>query len=197
MGATLDEMTSEEPKINMTPMIDIVFLLIIFFMCLNFKTFENKLPSELPLDQGLFQSPPKPLQALRLQILLLPGHTDKVRIMPDPNYAPFHLVEWRDVRDETGKITASKAMFEEIRDMIVTGWTMVGDKVEIAPDPNVPFEYVALTLDAVHRAKEMKEEVQMSNARTARKAGNIEEAKRIEDKLKKITFMAAPPEGRE
>ncbi len=37
---------------NMTPMIDVVFLLIIFFLCIDFKTLEAKLPAFLPKDRG-------------------------------------------------------------------------------------------------------------------------------------------------
>ena len=47
----------EEPKneeLNMTPMIDVVFQLLIFFMCsLHFKTLEGKMTSYLPKDKGL------------------------------------------------------------------------------------------------------------------------------------------------
>ena len=37
---------------DMTPMIDVVFLLIIFFLCIDFKILEAKLPAYLPKDKG-------------------------------------------------------------------------------------------------------------------------------------------------
>ena len=40
----------EEAEGDMTPMIDAVFLLIIFFLCIDFKTLEAKLPAYLPKD---------------------------------------------------------------------------------------------------------------------------------------------------
>ena len=44
----------EEVTLELTPMIDVTFLILIFFMCtLKFKTLEGKLVSYLPLDKGL------------------------------------------------------------------------------------------------------------------------------------------------
>lgn len=44
----------EEVKLELTPMIDVTFLILIFFMCtLKFKTLEGKLVSYLPTDKGL------------------------------------------------------------------------------------------------------------------------------------------------
>jgi biopolymer transport protein ExbD len=47
-----DEMASEF-KMEMTPMIDMSFLLIIFFMCLPFKTLDGKLAAFLPTEKGI------------------------------------------------------------------------------------------------------------------------------------------------
>lgn len=42
-----------EFAMEFTPMIDVVFLLLIFFMCtLKFKTLESKLATYLPTDKG-------------------------------------------------------------------------------------------------------------------------------------------------
>jgi biopolymer transport protein ExbD len=44
--------------INLTPMIDVVFQLIIFFMCaMKFKTLEKKIEAFLPKDRGLEATP--------------------------------------------------------------------------------------------------------------------------------------------
>ena len=61
---------SEEAKMNMTPMIDVVFLLIIFFLCIDFRILEAKLPAYLPHDRG--GSPPtqEPREQLRVKIVL-------------------------------------------------------------------------------------------------------------------------------
>ena len=48
------DVIKEEVKLELTPMIDVTFLILIFFMCtLKFKTLEGKLVSYLPTDKGL------------------------------------------------------------------------------------------------------------------------------------------------
>jgi biopolymer transport protein ExbD len=42
----------EEAKADTTPMIDVVFLMIVFFVCIDFRVLEAKLPALLPLDRG-------------------------------------------------------------------------------------------------------------------------------------------------
>ena len=50
----------DEDRLDMTPMIDVTFLLLVFFMCtLQFKTLEGKLSAFLPKDVGP-QSTPSP-----------------------------------------------------------------------------------------------------------------------------------------
>ena len=50
-----DEVATEQ--LNMTPMIDVVFQLLIFFMLtMQFKEIEGKLLSQLPKDKGLAPS---------------------------------------------------------------------------------------------------------------------------------------------
>ncbi|MCB9870834.1 MAG: biopolymer transporter ExbD [Planctomycetes bacterium] len=41
----MKEEVTKEVEIDMTPMIDVVFLLIIFFLCIDFKILESKLPA--------------------------------------------------------------------------------------------------------------------------------------------------------
>lgn len=43
----------EELKLNMTPLIDVTFLILIFLMVLPFKTLERKVAAFLPKDRGL------------------------------------------------------------------------------------------------------------------------------------------------
>lgn len=62
---------NEEPKLDMTPMIDVTFLLLIFFLCLEFKTLEGKLASELPRDVGPSTQARDPSESLELRIQLV------------------------------------------------------------------------------------------------------------------------------
>jgi biopolymer transport protein ExbD len=50
----LKEISEREQKLDMTPMIDVTFLLLIFFLCtIKFKTLEGKLSAFLPKDLGV------------------------------------------------------------------------------------------------------------------------------------------------
>ena len=60
--AYLKELIDDECELQMTPMIDVVFLLLIFFLCtIKFKTLEGKLAAYLPKDVGVntFEAEPK------------------------------------------------------------------------------------------------------------------------------------------
>ena len=62
---------SDAFEINLTPMIDVVFQLIIFFMCaMKFKTLAMKLEMDLPKGAGMSVEPMtrKELTSVRVQI---------------------------------------------------------------------------------------------------------------------------------
>ena len=59
----------EEADVDMTPMIDVVFLLIIFFLCIDFKTLEAKLPAYLPKDKGSQTTESEPVEQLSVKII--------------------------------------------------------------------------------------------------------------------------------
>ena len=61
----------EDTELNMTPMIDIVFQLIIFFLLsLKFKTIDRRIESMLPKDRGLAPTPTFPEDFLKVKIKL-------------------------------------------------------------------------------------------------------------------------------
>ena len=61
----------QECKMEMTPMSDVTFLLIIFFICLKFKTLEGKLTAYLPKDLGVTTAKADPILKLDVQIHLV------------------------------------------------------------------------------------------------------------------------------
>lgn len=71
----LSEIAEEEFTMEMTPMIDVTFLLLIFFiLTLKFKTLEGKLQAYLPKDVGVNQSDAEPLEKVEIKITLIaPG----------------------------------------------------------------------------------------------------------------------------
>ena len=48
----VNKMVQQNVEMDMTPMIDVVFLMIIFFICIDFKVLESKLPAYMPKDKG-------------------------------------------------------------------------------------------------------------------------------------------------
>jgi len=58
----------EEAKADMTPMIDVVFLMIIFFICIEFKVLESKLDAFLPTDKGSQSTVVEPEEQLAIKI---------------------------------------------------------------------------------------------------------------------------------
>ncbi len=67
MGSKLQEIANETFEMEMTPMIDVTFLLLIFFICtLKFKTLEGKLAAYLPKDVGVNQSDAEPVEKVEI-----------------------------------------------------------------------------------------------------------------------------------
>ncbi len=69
----LEENTKNNADMEMTPMIDVTFLLLIFFMCtIKFKTLEGKLSAYLPKDKGVNpvpqDEPPEPPIEVKLNV---------------------------------------------------------------------------------------------------------------------------------
>ena len=63
-------------ELQMTPMIDVTFLLLIFFMCtLKFKVLEGKLGAYLPKDVGVNTSQAEPVEKVDIRLdVLRPGN---------------------------------------------------------------------------------------------------------------------------
>jgi biopolymer transport protein ExbD len=66
--AVLAEQSTEADKTDLTPLIDIAFLIIIFFMCLPFKTLDGKLQAFLPTDKGLAPTPEAPPELFFIKV---------------------------------------------------------------------------------------------------------------------------------
>jgi len=65
----LKEIAEEEFKMEMTPMIDVTFLLLIFFLLtIKFKVLEGKLAAYLPKDVGVNSSQAEPKEKVEITI---------------------------------------------------------------------------------------------------------------------------------
>jgi len=83
--SALANIAQEESKLEMTPMIDVTFLLLIFFMCtIKFKTLEGKLSAYLPKDVGSNTTEAEPKEKVEIQLKVLnPG----TKLSPDEKSA--------------------------------------------------------------------------------------------------------------
>jgi biopolymer transport protein ExbD len=188
MNSIVEELLEEEPEINLTPMIDVVFLLLIFFMCMRFKEYENKLDSQLPTNEGLEDTPTEPIVTLRLELRLLPGSATKFTIRV--NKPPFQTISWIGQDAGGGTEEVSPEMFNRLTDQVQNNFEYIGDKIELAPDLNMPFGYVALTIDAIHRGQKYFPGTTEERPDWDPNKKDHEQ----EDAKKRITFMAPPPE---
>jgi biopolymer transport protein ExbD len=66
------EANSDNPlPLNVVPLIDVIFCLLLFFMCsFHFKTLEGKMDAWLPQDKGNVKSKPDPTEVGEIRIFL-------------------------------------------------------------------------------------------------------------------------------
>ncbi|MAE27817.1 MAG: biopolymer transporter ExbD [Planctomycetota bacterium] len=77
----LADIANDECKMEMTPMIDVTFLLLIFFMCtIKFKVLEGKLAAYLPKDVGVNATQAEPIEKVEI---LMRVQVEGTKLAPD------------------------------------------------------------------------------------------------------------------
>ena len=114
MGNPKEE-AQQEAKVDMTPMIDVVFLLIIFFLCIDFKILEAKLPAYLPKDSGAQKTEAEPIEKLSLKIEQLAKGTQIPR-NPGSKTSTSYRIEGHKVRYHvlTAKVSDADDLVKEL-----------------------------------------------------------------------------------
>ncbi len=79
------DLSGDEVKPDMTPMIDVVFLLIVFFLCIDFRVLEAKLPAFLPRDRGSGTQRVEPKDELAVRVHVTEPGTKVLARAADPN----------------------------------------------------------------------------------------------------------------
>ncbi len=107
--SAIHEIQDDESRLEMTPMIDVTFLLLIFFICtIRFKSLEGKLAAFLPRDVGANLPLAEVTDPIRLNISVVnPGQKIQVAsphtLWSSPLDGPFllegHVVEYELGRD--------------------------------------------------------------------------------------------------
>ena len=82
----LEDIANETYEMEMTPMIDVTFLLLIFFiLTLKFKVLEGKLAAYLPKDVGVNQSEAEIKEKIEIVVRVVPGKEGVKVYATDPN----------------------------------------------------------------------------------------------------------------
>ena len=155
---------AEEADMDMTPMIDVVFLLIIFFLCIDFKTLEAKLPAYLPTDRGSQSTPEEPVEQLsvRVECTAFGNRIPRKQKAVEDGGSYFldgHVVKWAV---NTQEFTDLDKLREHLVEIYNDKTRRVPDKdnpgqmkpmdVVIEPQPGAVYGDVASTVDAVRAA---------------------------------------------
>ncbi|MBZ0151446.1 MAG: biopolymer transporter ExbD [Planctomycetes bacterium] len=160
----------EEVKPDMTPMIDVVFLMIIFFVCIEFKVLESKLPAYLPKDKGSQSTVVEPQEQLSVKVYVdKPGtpnykHGGGPGVLNEGTKRPFrfvlegHRVKWEvgprpcftigEVKAELEKIAKNPASM--VPDKKTGQKKLMGCVVEAYP--GTYYDDVSKTADVCHQA---------------------------------------------
>jgi biopolymer transport protein ExbD len=78
----LKEMSATS-EMNMTPMIDVSFLLIIFFICLPMKALEGKIQAFLPTDKGINPTPADPPIEIKVSVHIVARAEKQIAYPPN------------------------------------------------------------------------------------------------------------------
>lgn len=160
---------------NMTPMIDIVFQLLIFFMLtMNFKEVEGKLLSQLPKDKGLQSTSVMQPELQEVRIVLCAGGDWQTHIHNKGKHEKIDksgddclvLVEKKEVghvymtEKQPGSMAANRGVYKsmgELAKQLYDATPSMRDAAKRAPlildaDSEVPYEHI---IGAVNACKEV------------------------------------------
>ena len=111
------DQVQEDADVDMTPMIDVVFLLIIFFLCIDFKILEAKLPAYLPKDVGSQDDQVEPQEKLRIKIVCTNWGNQKPRPgSKSAYYLTDHRVEYMVGPEKVKTLDELKDKLQKIHD---------------------------------------------------------------------------------
>jgi biopolymer transport protein ExbD len=160
----------EPVKLDMTPMIDVVFLMIIFFVCIDFRVLESKLPAFMPKDKGSRTTVAEPQEQLVVRVHPATPGTPLYRAGEGPGqvdpgtHRPYRFqLQGHQVRWEVGPRTFADhpALLAELRRIAEDPESQVPDQAtgRTKPIPVVVealtgtyYADVAATVDACHEA---------------------------------------------
>jgi len=128
-----DDDTVKKAELSLTPMIDVVFLLLIFFMVgMKFKELDRKLEANLP-QQGEDSTDDRLLSEIWVFVKANPAQRNKALIIIDQ----VPMRDWREAKDKLYRLSK------------VPGATK--DPVLLVPDGDAWHGWVMRCLDILHQ----------------------------------------------
>lgn len=128
--ADSDDESAKKMDLNLTPMIDCIFQLLIFFMCATkFKTLESKIDAYLPEEHGTPTKAPDTPPPPEVNLILRKNPSNDI---------PDIYVDQRKVRDIPQLRSVLKQLAGVSKEVPIV----------IDPAPDVSFKWVILALDA-------------------------------------------------
>ncbi|MCZ6574666.1 MAG: biopolymer transporter ExbD [Planctomycetota bacterium] len=156
------EAAEEEIKLELTPMIDITFLILIFFMLMPFKTLEGKLLAFLPTDKGIQPIPQDPVDSFDIDVHVIPREHKDRDWGPENNRSTVKMpskVVYKVKDRETEKIEEVGKWVKEMIDTArAQGITDDHIKCEIRAGHKIPFKYVIAVLNQFNELRVTKVE---------------------------------------
>jgi len=152
----VEEAMDEEVKLELTPMIDISFLIIIFFMCLPFKTLEGKLAAFLPKDKGIESLPQDPPQNFPIKIHIV-GRKETPRTWgPEENQTQVMMPT--EVKYKLGSGNVVTEDLDTVYKFIVDAKKTAADTAqepvgEIKANHKVPHKFIVAVLNKFAQAE--------------------------------------------
>ena len=132
-------------ELNMTPMIDVIFQLMIFFMCsIHFKSLEGKLYSYIPRDKGPSGGNPPPIEEVRIKLV----YSESSPLLARVKLGEMDFKDWNSLERHL-KDLASGLVTPDGLDVI---------PVKIDADGNVPAQAVVSVLNICKKAGVQKTE---------------------------------------
>jgi len=136
-------------ELNMTPMIDVIFQLMIFFMCsIHFKSLEGKLYAYIPPDKGRpteKYKPPPPIEEVRIKLT----YSKESPLMAKVKLGEIDFKDWDSLENHL-KNLAPRLVMPDGLDII---------PVKIDADGDVPAQAVVSVLNICKKAGVQKTEL--------------------------------------
>ena len=138
MSEATRDILDEEAECDMTPMIDCVFLLIIFFLCIDFRVLEAKVLAYLPKDVGAHSTNVEPQEKLNLKIICTKKGSRHLRKKLTAKEVEAGRIDTYFVKNHEVRYDLSSLSFDNPKDLLKELKRIASDPSKRVPDTDKP-----------------------------------------------------------